>query len=274
MTPAQGATAIKIVGYCVMPNVIGDDLVAGARTRLSELLAEDERRFGRDYLIQVGEWGRTRLVANRGHVFIELLELAPVHALLEHILNDYRVLYYNGTSLFPQQTRTLNPGGKWHADLRLCTGTPEWLNVLYLLEDFTLDNGATFVIPGSQQRPFPTKIDPDLHAVLEAHKIQVVAPAGSVVVFDSTLWHSAGDNMTDKPRLMIAGVVGKAPQTVNYRPQFDHARALDAGVVAELSPLVRRILGLDDHPIPGSIEEYFVHPESEGYLKKRGEGGS
>jgi ectoine hydroxylase-related dioxygenase (phytanoyl-CoA dioxygenase family) len=236
--------------------------VARARARLSALLAEDEARFGRDFLLQVEELGRTRLLPNRGPVFVELLELPRVHDLLAHVLGEYRVLYFNGTSLVPHQGRAQTGGGRWHADFSLCTGTPTWLNVFYLLEDFTAENGATYVIPGSHQRPFPGRGDADVVAAMEASKLQLLAPAGSVIVFDSTIWHSAGDNRTATPRLMIAGVMGAVRGPVAFRPQFDHAGALSPEVQAALSPLARRLLGLDDPAPPRSLEEYYARPES------------
>jgi ectoine hydroxylase-related dioxygenase (phytanoyl-CoA dioxygenase family) len=263
MTTEQYAQAIRTVGYCVLPpDAIGADRVARARARLAELLAEDEARFGRAFLLQVEELGRTRLLPNRGQVFLELLELPSVHDLLAHVLGEYRVLYYNGTSLVPRQSRAENAGGKWHTDYGLCTGSPYLLNAFYLLEDYTAANGATFVIPGSQQRPFPKSLDADTIAVLEASKLQLLAPAGSVVVIDSTIWHSAGDNHTANPRLMIAAVMGRQLGHLAYRPQFDHAGALSPEVKAGLSPLARRLLGLDDPAPPRSLEEYYARPES------------
>jgi ectoine hydroxylase-related dioxygenase (phytanoyl-CoA dioxygenase family) len=199
---------------------------------------------------------------NRGQVYIELLELPRVHDVLTHVLGEYRVLYHNGTSLVPRQTRAENAGGMWHTDFGLMTGSPYLLNVFYLLDDYTAENGATYIIPGSQQRPFPRGVDADTIAVLEASKLQVLAPAGSVIVMDSTTWHSAGDNRTANPRLMIAAVMGRMLGQWVYRPQFDHEGALSPEVKAGLSPLARRLLGLDDPPRPRSMEEYYARPES------------
>jgi ectoine hydroxylase-related dioxygenase (phytanoyl-CoA dioxygenase family) len=272
MTPAQCAAAIATAGYCVLPGAIDPGLVARARARLAELIDEDERRFGREQLIGLNEWGRTRLLPNRGHAFVELLELPHVHSVIEHILGEYRVLYYNGTSLLPHQTRAETSTAKWHIDLPICTGVPQWLNVFYLLEDFTPDNGATYVIPGSQQRPFPGHVEGDLAAAIEAAKVQFVAPAGAVIVFDSTIWHAAGENMTSRPRLMVAAVVGKVQRNVRYQAQFDHGLALDADVAAGLRPLARRLLGLDDRRPPISIEEYFADLEVQRADRERATG--
>src|SRR5258705_1390619 len=67
---------------------------------------------------------------------------------------------------------------------------------IWAIDDFTADNGATLVIPGShrsgQRRPSPD--DPAL---------PVVMPAGSCVFFVGTLWHGGGGNNTTRERLGV-----------------------------------------------------------------------
>jgi hypothetical protein len=77
---------------------------------------------------------------------------------------------------------------------------------------------------------------------------------------------------------MIAAVMGAHRGHLAYRPQFDHAGALSPEVQATLSPLGRRLLGLDDPPPPRSLEEYYARPESGIVIKppeaKPQEGGA
>src|SRR5579884_848165 len=183
MTVEQYAASIRTLGFCVLTDAIPPDLVREARERLIALLEEDERRLGRAFLEDRREWGRTRLLPNRGRAFIDLLELPRVHGVIEHLLGDYRVLYYNGTSLLPHQGEGRGGQLSWHTDLDLCTGEPLWINVFYLLEDFSEENGGTLVIPGSQQRPMPRPLPDDLRIAMEATATRFVAPVGSVILF-------------------------------------------------------------------------------------------
>lgn len=64
------------------------------------------------------------------------------------------------------------------------------------IDDFTVDNGATVVIPGSH-RWDETRI-PNAHEAIACEM-----PAGSAVFFVGGLWHGGGENRTDAARLAV-----------------------------------------------------------------------
>ncbi len=69
---------------------------------------------------------------------------------------------------------------------------------IWALTDFTEDNGATRIVPGSHKRDQL----PDYSQSYES--IPAVMPAGSVLVFDGALWHGSGQNRSgDSWRLGI-----------------------------------------------------------------------
>lgn len=61
------------------------------------------------------------------------------------------------------------------------------------LDPFTSTNGATLIIPGSH-------LWPDTRIPLRSEMIPIIMPAGSVVIFLNTLWHSGGSNTSSSPR--------------------------------------------------------------------------
>ena len=61
------------------------------------------------------------------------------------------------------------------------------------LDPFTSTNGATTIIPGSH-------LWPDSRQPKREETIPVIMPAGSMVMFLNTVWHSGGANTTDTPR--------------------------------------------------------------------------
>jgi ectoine hydroxylase-related dioxygenase (phytanoyl-CoA dioxygenase family) len=61
------------------------------------------------------------------------------------------------------------------------------------LDDFTATNGATTLIPGSH-------LWSDDRQPRREEMIPAVMPAGSMVYFLNTVWHSGGANTSDKPR--------------------------------------------------------------------------
>lgn len=109
---------------------------------------------------------------------------------------------------------------------------------VWAFDDFTADNGATCVVPGShrwEEGRVPTANDPI---------IPVVMPRGSVVVFLGTLWHGGGANRSESPRLGL---------TTQYcepwlRQQENYFLAVSKKRTQEVSDSIRRLLGYSIHP--------------------------
>lgn len=107
---------------------------------------------------------------------------------------------------------------------------------IWAIDDFTADNGATDIIPGShlwgEETPDPADRQP------------VVMTAGSCVFFLGTLWHGGGANRTDRPRLAV---------TAQYcepwvRPQEAFTLSMTRDTVRAVSEDIRRMLGYSIHP--------------------------
>jgi ectoine hydroxylase-related dioxygenase (phytanoyl-CoA dioxygenase family) len=92
-----------------------------------------------------------------------------------------------------------------HADWgpRAPRGPFHFFNSLWLLDEFASDNGSTRVVPGTHRHARP--IDKTLSSPASHHpdEQQVLAPAGSVLLFNGHLWHSGTCNTTGKPRRVI-----------------------------------------------------------------------
>ena len=78
----------------------------------------------------------------------------------------------------------------WGARLR---GVEPQLNTIWALTDFTTDNGATQVVPGSSEWPDDRKAEPD-------EITQAVMDAGSVLIYTGTVFHGGGENRSDGDR--------------------------------------------------------------------------
>jgi ectoine hydroxylase-related dioxygenase (phytanoyl-CoA dioxygenase family) len=77
------------------------------------------------------------------------------------------------------------------------------ITALWMLDDFTPENGATRVVPGSHRikRP-PAK---NFSQPLANHRDEkiIVARAGSVLMFNGYLWHSGRRNNSNGPRRAV-----------------------------------------------------------------------
>lgn len=111
------------------------------------------------------------------------------------------------------------------------------------LDDFTADNGATTVIPGSH-------LWSDDRIPKREKMIPVLMPAGSMVLFLNTLWHSGGANTSDKPRRSI---------TVQYCQPW--IRTFENMTIAkgwedldQVPERLLRLLGFSTHDFMGSVD--------------------
>lgn len=75
---------------------------------------------------------------------------------------------------------------------------PIAVNAMWALSDFTEANGATRVVPGSH------KYDSAPPYGGTAATVAATMPAGSVMLFDSALWHKGGANTTQERRYALS----------------------------------------------------------------------
>jgi ectoine hydroxylase-related dioxygenase (phytanoyl-CoA dioxygenase family) len=108
------------------------------------------------------------------------------------------------------------------------------MNFAWLLDDYTSDNGATEVVPRSHLAG-----DDAEPSDLQAYAEPVIAPAGTLMVFESRLWHRTGCNRSAKPRAALFGWYTRPI----YRTQENWFLSLDDDVVEAASEDLLVLLG-------------------------------
>jgi len=73
------------------------------------------------------------------------------------------------------------------------------MNIIVMLDDFTLDNGATHLLSRSH-----LKKDKPSDEEFFSQADRAVGKSGSIVLWDSNIWHAAGENKTDAPRRSLS----------------------------------------------------------------------
>lgn len=143
-----------------------------------------------------------------------------------------------------------------HRDIRFFSeDIPIMLNTIVMLDDFTAGNGATWLMKGGHK----VRDKPDLKYFSD-NSICSIAPAGSVLMFNSNMWHCAGVNKTDKSRRLISPVFSRP----FIKPQYDYPRALGYDSGKFYSSWMRQILGYESR-IPSTMDEFYQPPETRFY---------
>jgi ectoine hydroxylase-related dioxygenase (phytanoyl-CoA dioxygenase family) len=115
-------------------------------------------------------------------------------------------------------------------------------NTVWMLDDFTPENGATRMVPGSHTwgtRPQDVLADPFAR---HADEVLLTGKAGSIAVMNAHLWHGGTANGTALPRLAMHAFYCRRD-----KPQQQYQKKLlRPEVQSALSPGLREILALDD----------------------------
>lgn len=189
---------MKRDGFTVVEDAIEPSLVEGLRDDILRL----ERELAVEPATNIFEGTRTHRIYNllaRGAVYHQVPVHANVLPIVEGVL-DRGCLVSSLSSIAIGPGETEQP---LHADDQLIPLPKPHVsiicNTMWALTDFTIENGATRVVPGShlaERSPLPFG---------EPVELQFAEmKAGSVLVFDGSIWHGGGANRTTERRLGLA----------------------------------------------------------------------
>lgn len=219
-------------GYTIVENAIDPGLVE----ELSGELDRIERDEGIGPSRNDFEGTRTIRIYNllaRGRLF----ERIPVHEnvlpIVEGVLDPgCLVSSLSSIALLPGETAQpihaddqVIPLAKPHA-ATVC-------NSMWALTDFTADNGATRIVPGSHRADHSPEYGQHFDS------IPAEMPRGSVLVWHGSLWHGGGANRTGERRVGIA---------MNYcagfiRQQENQQLGIPREIARGFSPRLRELVG-------------------------------
>lgn len=219
-------------GYAILEDVIEPDHLAA----LNEDLLRIENDDGITPSDNSFEGGRTVRIYNllaHGRLYQQIPVHPRVLPAVEGVL-DAGCLVSSLSSISIGSGEAQQP---IHADDQLIPlpkpHPPTVCNSMWALTDFTEDNGATRLVPGSHLWDH----SPDYGRHYDS--IPAEMPSGSVLVWHGSLWHGGGENHTDGRRVGIA---------MNYcagwiRQQENQQLGLDLDLVATFSPRLQELTG-------------------------------
>ena len=247
---------ISSQGYYVLQEAIpkldvqtlGEDL-----TSVLNRMANDNNVFGKDLVKS------THFIFDKTENFLSFFDMMPGLELIERRIGETCILHsFSGVSLEPKSS---NHASIIHKDSpRFVNGYPLSMQILYMLDDFTPENGGPLVLPGSHnEEKKPTEEQFDSRAV------QITGKAGDALIFDSQLWHKGGVNRSNKARRALTLMFNRS----FMRQQMDWVRAVDADKITKLSTRGKRLLGMNVR-MPTNLEEFNLPLEQRLYQPNQG----
>jgi ectoine hydroxylase-related dioxygenase (phytanoyl-CoA dioxygenase family) len=246
-------------GYLVLANLMSSGLLEGLRARVEELFAEEGPRAGSEFK-QEPKARRLANLVNKGQIFERAIQMPEVIECIAHVLgpDEFKLSSLNvrAADPFSDCSQPLHADSGAVADDR-----GYWVcNSVWMLDDFTAENGAIRMVPGSHQwrrLPQDALADPVAPHPDEA---LLTGRAGTVVVMNAHMWHGATANRTGGQRRAM-----HAFYTRWDKPQQQYQKKLlSPDVQARLSPGLRKLLALDD-PLNDKLSSRFSG--ASGFLK-------
>jgi ectoine hydroxylase-related dioxygenase (phytanoyl-CoA dioxygenase family) len=256
--------ALHFVGYAVVEDVLDAAFLAETRERMYRVQERILSEIGQERLSVAGELGVLRLMMKYDPHFFTFLEISQVLNFVDRMLSETAILHVQNGFILPSFPPLSTPDvfqNAFHQDFpRVFSGYVASVNVMFAIDPFSRDNGATFVVPGTHQRmetPDPS--------YLARNAVPVECAAGSMLVFDSTLWHAAGQNISGKDRLAINHQFTRS----FFKQQIDYVRALGDAVILDQPARSQQLLGWYTRVVT-SLDEFYQPPDKRLYRKGQG----
>lgn len=187
-------------------------------------------------------------------LFQKMAVLTPIIEVMDNFLlkacSDYQVNLTQAISIGPKEIKQI-----MHQDDPmypfLHSDHEAMINCMWAIDDFTEENGATVLVPGSHLWPRTQSLNLSFENLPPEIITQGVMKKGSVLIYLGSLYHSGGENKTNERRCgaVISYCLGWLRQAENsylaYSPEE----------VKDMPERLKRLLGYFVHePNLGSVD--------------------
>lgn len=193
---SEQLVAFERDGYVVLEHVIDADLVATLLETIDRVMVDADIPFGTNAFLGL----HTRRIFNllsRDPVFARVPLHDAVLPLVERVL-DEQCLLSSLTAIEMHPGQAAQPLHCDDGSISLPRPHPTVVCVaLWALTDFDHANGATRLVPGSHRHDRrPARGE-------QAECVEAEMPAGSVLLYDGSLWHGGGANESEGRRVGV-----------------------------------------------------------------------
>lgn len=245
-------------GILILENFAQPETVEALRRRIAEVFAQQGEQAGAEFKQEPGTDRLANLV-EQGEIFEWAIAEPKLLACVRQVLGA-------GFKLSSLNARSARPHSGWSQPLHCDTGAlPDEggnavCNIIWMLDDFTPENGATRFVPKTHRAgKLPQDVLEDPAAPHPDEKL-VLGKAGTVAVMNAHLWHGGTANRTGAPRLALHSFYCRRDQ-----PQQQYQKKLLSQQMQQrLSEDLRWLLALDD-PLNDKLSAQFSGRS--GFLK-------
>ncbi|OPZ04546.1 MAG: Phytanoyl-CoA dioxygenase (PhyH) [candidate division BRC1 bacterium ADurb.BinA292] len=208
-------------GFLRLPIVLEADVVTHLRETIQRHIREEIEPYRRD---GHGRIVRISNVWDRDPIFQETFTRPDLLDCLADLLGpniEFMKNRHNHATLRLRGETGDNDRPLLHRDALQWSRTI--VSVVFYLEETTLENGCTHVVPGTQLLPITTSASMDVEAgEYDAQLLEQLAPLpmprGGIAVIDGMLIHGVGVNRTESSRMSMTAGYHSVDEMVNEAP--------------------------------------------------------
>ncbi len=245
---------LNIIGATTIGKVLNESEIEVYKKDLLEKKQADIEKFGKDKLIEIGDYESVRDLARFGGRYFELLENKVINNLVNSVLNEKAVVHSYNAIINRADNRSKMVGFDFYRDQPYFSNTRTSIIVMIPLVDYSSQNGSTEFVPSShlfEQIPSDDFI--------KKHTISTSGKAGEAFAVDAALWHRAGMNNSNVDRPMIVIKYTLAP----FKQQIDFIKSASE-YLDSASDLIKQRLGwnvrvcesYEEYRMPGSVRKF------------------
>ena len=248
--PQKYAHEIEEQGYTLVPDTLNSDEIHVAKQAILEVY-KSEHEIAKGVETQTEHAHTIHHLFAKHPVFEEFYLNNKVNAVIRMILGDDMVLSEtHARSILQSSGREEKHGFQVHVDREAFSVLPfensphhypMAINTAWFLVDFTEDNGATVLWPGTHKLNKVPDPDRDYSDMTQS---KALGPAGTCIIWDASIWHASGKNISTHIRHSILGFYHR--KWIRGTINVEHV--IPPAVLARMSPEMHQLIGLYDWP--------------------------
>ena len=255
----QDVLDLKNKGYVILRNKVSQEWINKLSVGINNAFIEHRKtQIQNNNDITIGGVALHALLSD--NIFIDFLDFL----IKENFIKDLEDYYFksncilNSFSALNNIPHQSNFSSFIHRDLRFYShNLPTMVNCLLMVDDFTTENGGTYLLPYShlcEEKPDSNKFF--------SGALQATGKSGDILVFNSNVWHSTGLNTTNKDRRGIPITLSRS----FMKQLLDYPRAIGYDKMENFDLKLQQLLGYHSR-VPSSLDEWY-QPEDKRFYKK------
>lgn len=251
-------TAFDAYGWIIYENAIDSDFVDQINHDL-EIAYQVRRKVQEQHGITADMSGTLHHLLERDNFSLKFIDQMYCDEEISQFLGGKYII--NGMNGVINARNEHSYLSNVHRDIRTyIPNNRTLLQMIVTLDNFGVLNGATHFLSGSHKKANKPS-DEDFFEQAD----RAITPKGSIILFDSNIWHAAGENHLPTPRRALS--IGFTRPYI--KQQFDYPRYLGYEFGNHLTANQRQVIGYNAR-VPENLDEYYQPTHLRMYQQDQG----